>query len=225
MIFHRNLYNEDIKKITNILDEIENSSIQKFKMEETRKTIESLEGHMPLCEEIKKVKDFLLFKKIFDNAQGKNQAELFADATKKLSGLKESFKKNSNIESIFNDPNYVNTFKDIKEELGRKSESKTKDFIDQMIDYFNIKDKNAINDLKMIINSKKYEMIVKSIKYFFDNISGKKLILPRNIILSEMDLKTLKLTLEELKKNNIYDHEQISPYYRVFTSIYEKKKR
>ena len=156
MIFHRNLYNEEIKKITNILDEIENSSIQKFKMEETRKTIESLEAHMPLCEEIKKVKDFLLFKKIFENAQGKNQAELFADATKKLSGLKESFKKNSsNIESIFNDPNYVNTFKDIKEELGRKSESKSKDFIDQMIDYFNIKDNIVFNDLKMIINSKK----------------------------------------------------------------------
>ena len=224
MIFHRNLYNEEIKKITNILDEIENSSIQKFKMEETRKTIESLEAHMPLCEEIKKVKDFLLFKKIFENAQGKNQAELFADATKKLSGLKESFKKNSsNIESIFNDPNYVNTFKDIKEELGRKSESKSKDFIDQMIDYFSIKSPTSINDLKMIINSKKYEMIVKSIKYFFDNISGKKLILPGNIILSEMDLKKLKITLEDLKRKNIYDYEQISPYYRVFTSIYEKK--
>jgi len=88
MIFHRNLYNEEIKKITNILDEIENSSIQKFKMEETRKTIESLEAHMPLCEEIKKVKDFLLFKKIFENAQGKNQAELFADATKKIEWFK-----------------------------------------------------------------------------------------------------------------------------------------
>jgi len=123
---------------------------------------------------------------------------------KKLSGLKESFKKNSsNIESIFNDPNYVNTFKDIKEELGRKSESKSKDFIDQMIDYFSIKSPTSINDLKMIINSKKYEMIVKSIKYFFDNISGKKLILPGNIILSEMDLKKLKITLEDLKRKNI----------------------
>ena len=224
MIFHRNLYNDDIKKITNILDEIENSPIQKFKMEETRKTIESLEGHMSLCEEIKKVKDFLLFKKIFENAQGGNQAELFTDAIGRLSGLKESFKKNSsNIESIFNDPNYINTFKDIKEELGRKSEIKSRDFIDQMINYFSINDKNVIKDLKMIINSKKYEMIVKSIQYFFDNISGKKLILPKNITLSEMDLKTLKATLADLKRKNIYDHDQDSLYYEVFTSIYEKK--
>ncbi len=35
-----------------------------------------------------------------------------------------------------------------------------------MIDYFNIKDKKVINDLKMIIYNKKYEMIVKS-KIFF----------------------------------------------------------
>ena len=39
MIFHRNLYNEDIRKITIILDEIENSPIQKFKTEETKKAI------------------------------------------------------------------------------------------------------------------------------------------------------------------------------------------
>ena len=77
MIFHRNLHNEDIKIITNILNEIENSPIQKFKQEETRKAIEKLEKHIPLCDEIKKVKDFLLFKKIFENAQGKDQAEIF----------------------------------------------------------------------------------------------------------------------------------------------------
>ena len=66
-------------------------------------------------------------------------------------------------------------------------------------------------------------MIVKSIQYFFDNFSGKKLILPNNIILSEMDLKTLKTTLADLKRKSIYDHEENSPYYRVFISIYEKK--
>ena len=41
-----------------------------------RNSIEKLLQYMPLCEEIKKVKDFLLFKKIFENAQGKNQQSL-----------------------------------------------------------------------------------------------------------------------------------------------------
>ena len=224
MIFHRNLYNEDIKKITDILEEIENSPIQKFNMDETRKAIESLEKHNDLCDEIKKVKDFLLFKKIFENAQGQNQSELFDDATKKLSLLKESFIKNSsNIELIFNEADYVNTFKDIKEELSRKIESKSKTFIDQMIDYFNIKNETTINDLKMIINSKKYEMIVKSIKYFFDNFSDKRLNLPNDINLSEMNLKDLKLTLNELSRDDIYNYKVVSRYCRVFTSFYEKK--
>ena len=85
MIFHRNKYNEDIKKITTILDEIENSPVQKFKTDETKKYIEYyLKERKPLCDEIKKVKDFLLFKKIFENAQGKDQAERFEDAGKKL---------------------------------------------------------------------------------------------------------------------------------------------
>jgi len=228
MIFHRNKYNEDIKKITNILDEIENSPVLKFKTEETKKSIEYLEKHKPLCDEIKKVKDFLLFKKIFENAQGRDQAERFEDATKKLGELKELFKQNSKmIEVIFNDEKFVITFKDIKEELGRKTEIKSKEFVDQMIEYFKIKDNKVIKDLNMIINSKKYEMIVKSIKYFFDiffeKFSKKKLTWPQNINLSEMELKTLESTLKQLKRNEIYDHELNSPYYRVFTSIYEKR--
>ena len=224
MIFHRNLYNEDIRKITIILDEIENSPIQKFKAEETIKAISYLEKHNTLCNEIKKVKDFLLFKKIFENAQGKDQTEFFEDARKKLKTLKTLFDKNStNIEVIFNEEKFAPTFKDIREELGMKTENKSKEFISQMVDYFSIKDKGVISDLKMIINSKKYENIIKSIKYFFNNFLDKKLILPRNINLSEMNLETLKSTLKDLKTNDIYDYEQNSPYYRVFTSIYEKK--
>ena len=152
-----------------------------------------------------------------------NQAKRFEDAIKKLKELKDLFNKNSsNIESIFTDKNYENTFKDIKEELGKKTEDKSKKFIDQMIDYFNIENEIVINDLKMIINSKKYEMIVKSIKYFFDNLD-KELILPKDINLSEMKLETLKNNLRDLEKKDIYDYKQNSPYYRVFTSIYEKK--
>ena len=185
---------------------------------------------MPLCEEIKKVKDFLLFKKIFENEQGKNQPEPFNDAIDKLEELKYILYKNtSNIEIIFYEPRFKNIFKDIKEEFGKignlvkKDESKSDLFIDQMIDYFNIKDKIVIKDLKIIIKSKKYEMILKSIKYFFDNLSNKKLTLPRNINLSEMSLKDLKRILQELKHQEIFDFESNSPYYKIFTSLYDKK--
>jgi len=52
---------------------------------------------------------------------------------------------------------------------------------------------------------------------------NKKLILPKNIALSEMDLNTLDNTLKQLKRDNIYDYESESNYYKIFTSFYEKK--
>ena len=73
-----------------------------------------------------------------------------------------------------------------------------------MKDYFGIRNKEIRNDLSIIIKSKKYELVVKSIKFFFDNFSNKKLTLPKNIELSEINLKELKLTLKKLKDDNIY---------------------
>lgn len=139
MIFHRNLHNNHIKIITNILNEIENNPIQKFKAEETRKTIVNLEQHIFLCNEIKKVKDSLLFKKIFEKAQGKEQAEIFEVARNKLKILFNLIAKNStNIEVIFNEKEFASTFRDIKEELLRKNEIKSKEFLSQNKIFFRL---------------------------------------------------------------------------------------
>ena len=92
-----------------------------------------------------------------------------------------------------------------------------------MVDYFDIKDDNEKENLKIMIRSKKYEMVVKSIKFFFENFANKKISLPENIELSELKLKDLKRTLKKLKDDNIYDYESNSPFYKVFTSFYDKK--
>ena len=53
-----------------------------------------IEFHKVLCKEIKILKDFfLLFKKLFENTQGKNQAEHFEDAINKLKDLKDLLSK------------------------------------------------------------------------------------------------------------------------------------
>ena len=226
MIFHRILYNDDIQKIGKLLEEIEDNSIKYFKSPETGKSLEELSKHKPLCEKIKKVIDFLLFKKIFEKAQGNNQLERFNDAIKKLEGLKTLFIncKSSNIGEIFNNKEYMDIFKKIKEDISIKSNDKSKEFIKQMIDYFEVKDKKIENGIKIIINSKKYENIVKSIEYFFKNFLNKELILPKNINLSEInDLTELEHTLEQLKRDNIFDYDSNNNYYKIFTSIYEKK--
>ena len=68
-------------------------------------------------------------------------------------------------------------------------------------------------------------MVVKSIKFFFDNCSAKKINLPRKIELSQMNLKDIKHNLEQLKNNNIFDYQSNNPFYRVFTSFYEKRRQ
>jgi len=223
MIFHRNLYNEDIRKISKILDEIEESPIKYFKAQETGKSIEELLKHKPLCQNIKNVKDFLLFKKIFENAQGNDQLARFNDANSKLEELKALFmKENKNIGIIFNNNKYKDTFKNVKEDISKKSNLKSKEFINQMIENFNIKDKAIIEKIKMIINSKKYENIVRSIEYFYKFLN-KKLKFPENIILSDMDLTTLEVVLKQLKNEGIFDYDSENNYYKIFTSLYEKK--
>jgi len=79
--------------------------------------------------------------------------------------------------------------------------------------------------LIIIIKSKKYEMIVKSIKFFIEDGLKKKLkTLPNNIELSKMNLSDLRRTLKDLKDRYIYDYEIDDPFfYEVFTSFYDKK--
>ena len=227
MIFHRNLYFGKINEITNTLNEIENYPIQKFKFDVTKNCIKNLLTHKTLCLEVRKVKDLLLFQKIFENAQGNDQAERFDNANTKLKELKSLFAENPiNIEKILNHENYKDIFNQIKNELGNKPEIQSKKFMDQMIGYFEIKDKKVIKELKIIINSKKYENIVKSIKYFFDNFSYKKITLLENmnLNLSEINsLSNLQKILNQLKRDEIFDYELNSQSYSIFTAFYEKK--
>ena len=222
IIFHRKQYGKEIKELTNIIENIETKPIKEFKTQKMKEDIDKLLKLKVISGEIKKVKDLLLFKKIFEKSKGSDQEERFKDAKSQLDKIKELFKnQSSNIEIIFQ--NFENIFKDIKNELSKKEESKSDEFIKQMEDYFDIKNEENQKDLSIIIKSKKYEMVVKSIKFFFENFSNKKLILPSNIELSEMNLKDLKRTLTNLKNDNIYDYESNSPFYKVFTSLNEKK--
>ena len=221
IIFHRNIYRREIQMITNIIENIETKPINEFETQKMKEDIENLLKLKPLSEEINKVKDLLLFKKIFENSIGLTQEKRFKNAISHLDKIKDLFKRESNIEIVFN--YFENIFKDIKEELSKKEESKSDEFIKQMENYFDIRNEETKKDLSILIKSKKYEMIVKSIKFFFDNFTNKKLILPKNIELSEMNLKDLKRTLKKLKDDNIYDYESNSPFYKVFTSLYDKK--
>jgi hypothetical protein len=208
-------------KIVSIINDIENKPIREFKNQEMKESIERLMHLKDISDEINKVKDFLLFNEIYKNTQGRDEAKRFEDAVDKLNEIKRLFEKNSqNIEIIFE--KYGNIFQKIKEKLSKKDEYITDKFIEQMIDYFDIKDIYLRKDLTILIKSKKYEVIIKSIKYFFDCLN-KKLVLPTYLYLSDMNLTKIKSVLKELRDKNIYDYQSKNFYYKIFTSFYEKR--
>ena len=118
-----------------------------------------------------------------------------------VKGLKEIenlfLENSSNIEKIYDNRECYDIFKNIKNELSKKDEYIIDKFITQMIEYFEIKDKHTILDLEILIKSKKYEVIIKSIKYFFDCLN-KKLVLPTYLYLSDMNLTKIKSVLSKI---------------------------
>ena len=232
IIFHKKKYNEQIKSLTNIINNIETKTIKEFYNDKTQEDINKLsELKNTPCDEINKVKDFLLFKKIFEKSKGRAQEERFKDALAKLNMIKKSFEEANDIETIFkfkfkdeeDSKKFENIFENIKDELSKKEDSQSEKFINQMIRYFNIDD-NKKKDLIIIIKSKKYENVIKSIKFFIEDCLKKKLTtLQKDIELSKMKLKDLRITLKELKDKNIYDYEIDSLFYKVFTSFYDKQ--
>jgi hypothetical protein len=83
IIFHRKKYIAEIKELSQIIEDIETKPIKEYKKQKMKEEIDKLLGLTKSSEEINQVKDFLLFKKIFEKSQGKDQAERFEDAKKK----------------------------------------------------------------------------------------------------------------------------------------------
>ncbi len=120
------------------------------KNQKMKDSINELKSHKTLCKNINEVKDFLLFKIIFDNSQGKDQKDRFKDRLSKLEEIKKLFKQKINIEEIIE--NNENIFNEIKKELNKKEESKSNEFIEQVIKYFGIEKKYEENLLNIIKN-------------------------------------------------------------------------
>ena len=222
-IFHYIKFKEEINNIANKIAEIEAKPINEYDTQNMQESIKELTKNKALCSEVDNCKNLLIFKIIFDNATGLglDQEKRFKRAKEKLSEIKEKFNNEKiDIEAIFKEDEKI--FSKIKDELSKKEEEKSKEFIEQMIDYFKINDKNK-EDFEIILKSKKYEIDAKSIKYFFDIFDSNILQFPNNLDLSKMSLKDLKTVLGNLEKLKIYNYKNDESYYKIFISFYQKK--
>ena len=239
-IFHRNSYIKEITKITKIIENIQKESIKNYKKDNVQNEIESLKELRQVYGEVNSVKSLLLFKIIYDEEFENDQNKHFCKGIEKLKKIINTLfdKDNCNIQEIYE--NNKKIFDKIKD-IVSNNESKADLFIDQMIDYYikekketkrakEIKEekKEVINDLMILFKSKKYEIDLKSMISFFESFNPNDQIwnktLPKEYeALSKIDLEELKKNLNQLKAKKIYDYEQKSNYFNLFTVFYEKR--
>jgi len=97
---------------------------------------------------------------------GRSEEERFDNAIEILDNIGEELKYKGIIE-IYNNKKYKNIFDIIKEKL-RANEDRLQEFINYLKNYFCIKNKDLINDILILFKSKKYEMDIISIIFFFE---------------------------------------------------------
>ena len=214
LIFHRHIYQYEIRRILDIIRDIKENDLKYYKSEKIQELIQNIKKLKHVAEEVSKVKDFIFFKVLYDESLGNDQEKRFNEALKKLDDIKNLFDKNASINEIYKINKEI--FNKIKEKL-RNNESRADIFIRQMINYFNINNQELINDLILIFKSKKYEMDINGIIYFFerfqtDNKDWNEKLSSKLKNLSEMDLKEIKKNLKKLKDNGIYDYEKTNNY-------------
>ena len=154
------------------------------------------------AEQINSVREFLLFKVTYDNTKGNNQEIRFGNDNVKLDAIKELFAKKEGVNEIYKKIKQI--FDIIKEKI-INHDKKAEQFFKSFKKNFNIGEENKelINDLTLLFNSKKYEMDLKSVIFFFksfrkDDEWNKKL-LNRYEKLSEMKLEDKRKWNKEIK--------------------------
>ena len=183
------------------------------------------------AKEVYLVEDFLLFREIYDNTKGKNQDIRFHRANERMQKIKYELLKGKSIDDIYEENKEI--FNNIKKKLVKNEKRANEFFVILKLFIFgekegkNKENKQLMDDLILFFNDKKYEKDLKSIIYFFNCINKEddwsKNLAKNYEKLSEERLDKLKSKLEELKSEGIYDYKKKNDYYKLFSSLYEKK--
>ena len=237
IIYHKEFYQDTIKRLIDIIKNNQNKKLLDYRAGSIRELIQEIEknddekGNLKdLAERVNKVKNFLLFNIIYEMKSGKDENKNFDNAYEKLEEIGKKLKNKTNIIELNN--LYKDIFKKIKEKLSN-NEERSQELIKNLIDYYQIDVKNdkdnkeLIDNLTILFKSKKYEMDIKSIIFFFEYFEkgntewNNKLKI--NLKSWEEDFNSIKKDLNNLKANEIYDYTNIQNYNKLFTCLYDKK--
>ena len=172
IIYHKEFYQVTKKRLIDIIKNNQNKKLSDYKAGSIRELIQEIEkpddekGNLKdLANKVNKVKNFLLFNTIYEMNSGKDENKKFDNAFKELEKIGELLKKKIKVVDL--NEQYKDPFKKIKEKLSN-NEERSKEFIKYLIDYYAINDETLIDELTILFKSKKYEMDIKSIIFFFE---------------------------------------------------------
>ena len=226
LIYHRYSYLDKIQEITEIIKNLKEREIRYYYNSRIKEIIQNFKDLKPICEEVNIYKNNILFNAIYDEECGNDQKERFEKAKSKIQKFKVFILNDVPSKIIY--LSFKNIFDKIKDILSNDY-LKSEQLINQIKEFCELKKNNElINDLIIIFKSKKYEIDLKSIFFFFGNLNTNDNNWYKNIpegyeTISEKNLEDMKRILNELKENEIYDYQKNNNYVRLFTSLYEKR--
>jgi len=230
IIYHKDCYQDIINKIIEVIKNNQNKKIIDYKGGKIGDLIKETEkkGLGDLAIKINEVKNLLLFDVIYGMNLGRDEEANFDYAYKTLIEIKENLQNSTDIIELNN--KYKEIFKRIKEKLSN-NEDEANNFIKKLAKYCEIENNTKlINELTILFKSKKYELDINSIIFFFENYFVKdnddwnNKLPPKNFIKKwEENFQNIKEDLNRLKENGIYNYEKIGNYNKLFTCLYDKK--
>ena len=213
---------EFIKELIENIKNSENKPIELYKGETINDLIYRCGLLDPQVKQIEKVKDFLLFNIIYENNKtSNNEEENFNKALDKLEAIGKIL-LGKNVNDLYKDSDLEDTINKIKEKISN-NEEKAQNFINTFIDFYEIKDDNLQKDLTILFKSKKYEIDINSMIFFFEYFDKENIQLNKYKDLSKKNFKDIKDTLEDLKKSGKYNYDNIQNYNKLFTCLKDKK--
>ena len=223
--YYKDTYKDLIKRIMNIMNDNQNKKIEQYQGGRIRELIEECNKLKETANQISKVKNFLLFEVIYEKNRGKTEDEKFVNSYEELNNFIDSLKNNPDINQLYKEHKYI--FDKINEKLSN-NDKKANEFINYLKENYDITNKELIDDLTILFKSKKYELDINGIIFFFeyfekDNTEWNKKLSEDYKDLSKKDFKEIKKKLRQLKDNKIYDYENIQTYNGLFTCLYDKK--
>jgi len=228
--FYKETYKDLIKDLIDNIKVNDKMNINEYKKGKIGELIRQCEEKRlkEKADRIKDVKDFLLFNVIYEMNAGKDEETHFKDAYKKYENIGKFLNKKGNVNKLYEDEENKKIINKIRDILCN-NEEEAKNFIEKLKKLYNINDDNIIDEITILFNTKKYDLEINSIIFFFEYFqknseNWNKKLSKKYKNLPKESPEEIKKRLNELKEDDIYNYRGKNNYYtKLFTCLYNKK--